>query len=196
MPRVRSRILLLLATAVSAALLSARAGGAPAMAPPGVAASDSDSVFIRATAEALEGMRPCTVTRVVDGDTIRCEGLGRVRLLLIDAPERDQGEWAARSRDALATLLPVGTRVRLETDIQERDRFGRLLAYIYLADGVQVNEMMVRMGYALVESYPPNVRHIDPLRRARESARAARRGLWSTGAFECTPREHRGRQCE
>lgn len=193
---MRSRVLLSLAASLIAALAISGTAREPVIGLPEMAASDTDSVFIRASAEALAHMKPCTVERVVDGDTIRCVGLGRVRLLLIDAPERDQGEWAARSSDALAGLLPVGATVHLETDIQERDRFGRLLAYIYLPEGVQVNELMVRMGYAVVVSYPPNVRHIDPLRRARSLAQVERRGLWSTNAFDCTPRDHRGRKCE
>lgn len=158
--------------------------------------SDSDSVFLRATAEALESMTPCEVTDVIDGDTIRCGELGRVRLLLIDTPERDQKPWGGRAREALAALIPVGSSVRLESDVQPRDRYGRLLAYLYRLDGLQVNEMMVRNGFAEVLVYPPNVRHVDVLRRAREAAREAKRGLWSTEAFECTPRDHRSDTCE
>ena len=158
--------------------------------------ADSDSVFLRATSEALERMTPCEVTDVIDGDTIRCGKLGRVRLLLIDSPERDQTPWGGRAREALTALIPVGSSVRLETDVQLRDRYGRLLAYLYRLDGLQVNEMMVRNGFAEVLVYPPNVRHVDVLRRAREAAREARRGLWSTEAFECAPRDYRADTCE
>jgi micrococcal nuclease len=187
---------MLLAMIAGAVLLSSGAegslprGGAPTV------RADSDSVFLRATSEALERMTPCEVTDVIDGDTIRCGELGRVRLLLIDTPERDQKPWGGRAREALTALVPVGSSVRLDTDVQLRDRYGRLLAYLYRLDGIQVNEMMVRNGFAEVLVYPPNVRHVEVLRRAREAAREARRGLWSTEAFECVPRDHRADACE
>lgn len=160
------------------------------------ARADADSVQLRASAEALARMEPCSVTDVIDGDTIRCDGLGRVRLLLIDTPERDQQPWGERAGAALAELIPEGSEVRLEEDVQPRDQFGRLLAYVYRLDGIQVNELMVLNGFAEVVVYPPNVRHVDVLRSARAAAREAKRGLWSTQAFECVPRDHRAGKCE
>jgi micrococcal nuclease len=141
------------------------------------------------------GTIPCTIARVVDGDTVECAGGTRVRLLLIDAPERDQGPYGATATRALRALVPVGTRAALELDIQQRDRYGRLLAYVYAPDGRMANEEMVRGGYALLSTYPPNIRHVDRMRAALEEAKAARRGLWSTSAFECTPARHRRRAC-
>lgn len=137
----------------------------------------------------------CVVTRVTDGDTFAC-GEERVRMLLIDAPELDQGPYGARSQEALIQLIPAGTHVGLELDVEERDQYGRLLAYVYGQDGQLVNATMVRRGYAIVSVYPPNVKYVDRLRSVQTSAQAARVGLWSGSAFECTPADHRAGRCE
>ena len=74
-----------------------------------------------------------------------------------------------------------GRRVRLELDVEERDRYGRLLAYVYLARPPRlfVNAELVRQGYATVATFPPNVRHVDTFVRLQREAREAGRGLWS-----------------
>jgi endonuclease YncB( thermonuclease family) len=193
--RRQTRLALLVSVVLAAALLAARLPGLSAGAAAPSRAFIADSVALRASAEALSRMTPCPVTEIVDGDTIRCGELGRVRLLLIDTPERDQKPWGARARSALEALLAVGSEARLESDVQARDQYGRLLAYVYRSDGLQVNEMMVRNGYAVVLVYPPNVRHVDPLRTASREAQEAKRGLWSTAAFDCAPRDHRAGRC-
>lgn len=139
----------------------------------------------------------CRVTRVVDGDTFRasCPETVRVRLLLIDSPERDQPPFGAGARSELAHLLPPGTPVTLELDVRPRDQYGRLLAYAFLRDGRMINEEMVRSGFAVVLAYPPNVRYIERMRAGVAAARAARRGLWAVDGFACTPKDHRSRRC-
>lgn len=173
-----------------------RVSESPPLPPASFSSVAGDSVFLRASREALSRMTECTVTDVVDGDTIRCGNSGRVRLLLIDTPERNQEPWGARARGALIAMLPTGSTAWLETDVQVRDQYGRTLAYVYRTDGLQVNELMVRSGFAEVLVYPPNVRHVDVLRSAREAAKDARRGLWSTEAFTCSPRDHRAGRCQ
>ena len=138
----------------------------------------------------------CVVQRIADGDTLVCEGGTRVRLLLIDTPELDQGEAGVRARQALAALLPVGTRTRMEFDVQRLDRYGRTLAYLHLPDGRMANLEMARGGYAVVLTYPPNVRHVEAMRAAVAEAREAGRGLWADDGFACEPREHRRGACE
>ena len=138
----------------------------------------------------------CVIQRVVDGDTIRCEDGRRVRLLLIDAPERDQGPFGALAAAELERLLPRGTAVMLETDVQKHDRYGRLLAYLHLPDGRLVNEEMLRAGFAIVSVYVPNVQHVDRFRAAQKEAEAGRRGLWATPAFACEPAAHRRGACD
>jgi endonuclease YncB( thermonuclease family) len=137
----------------------------------------------------------CVVRRVIDGDTLVCEPGERIRLLLIDAPEMGQGPFGLRARLALEELAPVGATLRLELDAQERDRYGRILAYLHGADGTFINRELVRRGYAVVAVYPPNVRHVELLRAAADSARAERRGLWETSAFECRPADFRAGRC-
>jgi micrococcal nuclease len=138
----------------------------------------------------------CTVERIVDGDTLVCaEAAQRIRMLTIDAPELSQGEAGRRAREELERLLPIGDRARLELDVQERDRFGRILAYLHAEDGRLINEEMVRSGYAVVAVYPPNVRHVERLRVAAEEARRENRGLWAEEAFDCPPADHRAGRC-
>ncbi len=137
----------------------------------------------------------CTVATIVDGDTLVCEGGERIRLLLVDAPESDQSDFGLRSKLALEELLAVGARARVELDVQERDRYGRVLAHLYAPDGTWVNRALVRRGYAVPLVYPPNVRHVEAIRAAADSARAERRGLWEVDAFDCLPVDFRAGRC-
>ena len=136
----------------------------------------------------------CAVARVIDGDTIECAGGVRVRLLLIDAPELRQGRFGTLARRKLEELLPRGSVATLELDVQREDRYGRTLAYVRQGD-VFVNRALVRSGVAVVSVYPPNVRYVDELRLAADSARADRSGLWATSAFECLPSDYRRGRC-
>ena len=129
-----------------------------------------------------------SVVRVVDGDTIVVR-LGtvdeRIRLIGIDTPEtvdpRTPVEcFGKEASDHLAGLLPPGTPVRLERDVEARDRFDRLLAYVYrVDDGTFVNLALAEDGYADVATFPPNVAHVDEFVAAVARARGEGRGLWS-----------------
>ncbi len=124
-----------------------------------------------------------TVTGIVDGDTLDVAfGGERVRLLGIDTPEVHGGaECFGREASAHAAgLVPVGAAVVLRLDVEERDRYGRLLAYVWRADGLFVNEAMVRDGYAAAFPVPPNVAHAGSLSAAERAAREEGRGLWSS----------------
>lgn len=148
-----------------------------------------------ACAQATPTRVACTVRTVSDGDTLRCAEGNRVRLLLIDAPERDQEPFGQQARAALLALAPVGSVLYLEYDIQPRDQFGRTLAYVFDAEGVMINDAIVRAGWADVLVYAPNVRYVERIRAARDEARNAKRGLWATNGFDCTPRDHRAGRC-
>ena len=136
----------------------------------------------------------CTVESITDGDTFRCTGGRRVRLLTIDTPEMDQPPFGAASRAKLAELLPIGSSATLELDVQREDQYGRTLAYVR-RPGVLVNRALVRSGMAVVAVYPPNVRYVEVLRAAADSARADKAGLWATNGFECLPADHRAGRC-
>jgi micrococcal nuclease len=127
------------------------------------------------------------VVRVVDGDTIivRLHGAKeRVRLIGIDTPESVkpgtpvQCYAKAASRETHALL--DGRSVRLVADVEARDRYGRLLAYIYRRpDGLFVNAELARRGYARQLTIPPNVRFADRFGALVREARNAGRGLWT-----------------
>lgn len=121
--------------------------------------------------------RSCTVAFVTDGDTFNCRDGSKVRLLLVDAPE--DGPYGDLARDALAGLLSVGRTFRLEVDSRETDKQGRVLAYVFLADGRMVNEMMVREGYAFLKPDEINRKYLPDLRTAEAAARETGRGLWA-----------------
>jgi len=126
--------------------------------------------------------REAKVSRVIDGDTAVLEGGARVRFLGIDAPEMERdgrpAEYLAhQSKDFVADLIQ-GKTVRLEYDRERYDRYGRLLAYLFLPDGVMVNLVVVRQGLARVYSQAPNLRHQEALNAAQQEAMAAGCGLW------------------
>lgn len=141
-----------------------------------------------------DAQQTCRITRIVDGDTVDCDAQ-RIRLLLIDTPERNQPPFGAQAAAALAQLTPVGSTVRLDFDVRRTDRYGRTLAYLYTEGGVFVNEALVRAGYAVPVVYPPNVRHVERIRAAAEQAKAARAGLWSADGFACLPGDARAGRC-
>jgi micrococcal nuclease len=128
-----------------------------------------------------------TVVRVVDGDTIVVRLAGgeeTVRLVGIDTPEtvdprRPVGCFGFEASRRTKALLPVGTRLRLERDVEARDRYGRVLAYVYRADDhTFVNLALAEEGYAEPLTIPPNVTYADRFAAAAAAARAAGRGLW------------------
>jgi micrococcal nuclease len=125
------------------------------------------------------------VVRVVDGDTIhvRVDGhLEKVRYIGVNTPEvhhPSKGEEpGGREAHAVNRRLVEGKRVRLELDVQSRDRYGRLLAYVWIGD-TMINAELVRLGYAQVMTVPPNVRHQALFLKLQRDARQSNRGLWT-----------------
>lgn len=145
--------------------------------------------------ETRRATQPCTITRIVDGDTIDCARIGRVRLIGMDTPEANQPPYGAQASAALAALIPVGTEVQLESDVDARDQYGRLLAYIWHGRSM-INWRMVREGWAVLLTYQPNVQYVDWLIDAERRAREEKRGLWATGGFDCRPADHRRNRCQ
>lgn len=133
-----------------------------------------------ASAASLEG----PVVRVVDGDTIHVR-LGthveKVRYIGVNTPEvhhpRKGEQPGGREAMAVNRALVAGRTVRLETDVRARDRYGRLLAYVWVGE-VMVNAELVRRGYAQVMTIPPNVRHQALFVKLQRDARESDRGLW------------------
>jgi micrococcal nuclease len=131
------------------------------------------------------GETPAELVRVIDGDTIVVrlpEGSEeRVRYIGMDTPEEprsgDPGGPLSGEATAVNEVLVADGDLRLEFDRDLRDDFGRLLAYVF-ADGVLVNEELVRRGLAVARSYPPNTARDEELAAAEREARAAGRGIW------------------
>ncbi len=128
------------------------------------------------------------VVKIVDGDTIyvRIDGRARekVRYIGVDTPEtkhpRIGVEPFGPEASALNRALLEGRRVELRFDRRLRDRYGRLLAYVYReSDGLFVNAELVRRGLAEAMRVPPNVRYAARFEVLEQEARAARRGMWS-----------------
>ncbi|GAB4262533.1 MAG: hypothetical protein Kow00122_18940 [Thermoleophilia bacterium] len=127
------------------------------------------------------------LVRVVDGDTIVVRLAGgrkeRVRYLGIDTPEtvhpQKPVEWMGAEATAENSRLLGSGPLRLVTDVEKRDRYGRLLAYVW-AGPVFVNWELVRNGYAYVSTVPPNVRFVKEFVGAQRAARAAGLGLWGS----------------
>jgi micrococcal nuclease len=127
------------------------------------------------------------VVRVVDGDTIAVALAGRVervRYVGIDTPESVKPDTPvqcyAHKAAAENARLVAREQVRLVLDAEPRDRFGRLLAYVYRArDGLFVNAALVRGGFARTLTIPPNVRFAARFRALAAQARNGGRGLWS-----------------
>lgn len=121
------------------------------------------------------------VVRIMDGDTIVVAGVGTVRYLGIDTPElhhpkKPVERFAARAALANRALVE-GRDVRLETDVEPRDAYGRLLAYVYVGP-VMVNAELMRRGMAESFAFAPNTRHRRLFDRLERAARAAHRGQW------------------
>ena len=136
-----------------------------------------------------------TVVRATDGDTLKLANGERVRLIGIDTPEssnnpktRKDSQRTGQQIDEIITMgkqaaaftkqLVEGKNVRLEFDVQQRDRYGRLLAYVFLEDGRFVNAEIIKAGYAQVMTIPPNVKYQDLFLKLHREAREERRGLW------------------
>jgi micrococcal nuclease len=135
------------------------------------------------TPAAAEGL----VLKVVDGDTIHVLVSGRrekVRYIGVDTPETKHPtkgvQCYGRAASAFNERLGGGERVRLVRDVEARDRYGRLLAYVYRArDGLFVNAELARLGYAQPLAIAPDVRHAARFASLAREARRTGRGLWS-----------------
>ncbi len=125
--------------------------------------------------ENIKALETSIITEVVDGDTVVLSSGERMRLIGIDSPESSEaGFGEARAK---LTSLVLNKEVRLERDTSDRDRYGRLLRYLWIGDTF-INLEMVRSGWARAYRYPPDTRYADQLSKAEEQARARELGLW------------------
>lgn len=130
---------------------------------------------------------PVHVAEVIDGDTIALSDRRLVRLIGINTPELGKDgapdePLARAARERLAGWVN-GQAVTLIPGIEERDRHGRLLAYLILADGRDAQELLLREGLAALVAIPPNLRFLARYQAAAEQARRPRRGIWGDPHF-------------
>jgi micrococcal nuclease len=128
-----------------------------------------------------------SVTKIVDGDTFwvdnGTEKGEKVRLIGVDTPEtRRTGKkeigYYGQEAKAFASKLISGKLVKLVFDVDKYDQYNRTLAYVYLEDGTFLNAELVKQGYAMVMTVPPNVRFVDTFLQLQQEARENNRGLW------------------
>lgn len=139
------------------------------------------------------------IVKIIDGDTFQVLFNGKkesVRLIGIDTPETRRNRKAKKdaertnedleaiiemgksSKKFLQSLIKEGDTITLEFDVQERDRYGRLLAYAYLDDGRMINEIVIRNGFASPMTIPPNIKYEDIFLESYRYARENNLGLW------------------
>ena len=127
----------------------------------------------------------------MDGDTLDISIGGHevtTRLIGIDTPETKKPGtpvecWGPEATAFLENLAPPGTALLVQRDVEGRDHFGRLLAYVFrMADGLFINREIVKLGYAESLSIPPNTTHADDFEALAQRARQERLGLWQCGS--------------
>jgi micrococcal nuclease len=136
-----------------------------------------------ADAPASPGRGKARVTAVTDGDTITLSGIGKTRLIGIDTPEvYGHQECYGQAASAFTErVLKPGRVVKVRIGRESHDRYGRTLAYVWLADGTFFNEMLAARGYATPLTIPPNDDYARRFLAAARRARSAGRGLWADG---------------
>lgn len=131
------------------------------------------------------------VSKVSDGDTIKIkynDKMETLRLIGVDTPESvhldkkkniPEGKIASDyTKDRLE-----GKEIKLEFDVQARDKYGRLLAYVYI-DGKMYNEELLEKGYARLATYPPNVKYVDNFTKIQSKAIKSKKGFWKNNIWE------------
>ncbi|NTU46660.1 hypothetical protein HGA88_03455 [Candidatus Roizmanbacteria bacterium] len=140
------------------------------------------------TVSPLPAPQIAKVTRVIDGDTVEIETGQKVRYIGMDTPEMPSKNKKADCFALEATEknkeIVLGKTVRLQTDVSDTDKYGRLLRYVFLNEptasgsGLFVNKFLLEEGYATVLTIPPDVAFSDSFRTAQKEAMKQNKGLW------------------
>lgn len=134
-----------------------------------------------------------SVLRIIDGDTIEVNSNGvleKIRLIGVNTPEtvdpRKKVECFGKEASRFVTDILVGTSVSLEADASqgERDRYGRLLRYVYLSDGSLLNKTIIAEGYGYEYTYNVPYRYMNEFKDAERTAQKLEKGLWADGVCE------------
>ncbi len=138
------------------------------------------------------------VTSVHDGDTVSIKvesfagfplKIERVRLIGIDAPELGQDPWGRKAKRHLKKLISEsGWAVNVEFDVEQRDKYGRLLGYLWSKkNGTLINERMIENGYAVLFTFPPNVRYAERIVEYQKRAQSKGLGIWGMKGLTQNP---------
>jgi micrococcal nuclease len=140
-------------------------------------------------------LQKALVHQVHDGDTITLRLNGkkyRTRLIGIDAPEIKQRPWGRRAKEHLIQIMKrTKWTVYVETDEEQIDKYGRLLAYIFTKKHVLINEKMINDGYAVIFPIEPNTKYSERFSKAETRAREAKKGIWGPQGLRESPAEWR-----
>lgn len=131
------------------------------------------------------------VVSVVDGDTFKIiynQKEEKVRLIGIDTPESVHADKSKNTKygkiaSEYVKELLKSQNVKLEFDVSSKDKYGRLLAYVYLENGEMLNEKLLKEGYAQMATYPPNVKYVENFKKMQKQARENKVGFWKEDAF-------------
>lgn len=160
------------------------AGQSPVLSKPKITNEKTNEANVQNVLESQNKSQSETfkVTRVIDGDTIEIEGGERVRYIGIDTPETVDPRKPVQCFGVEASKknkeLVEGKMVRLEKDITDRDKYNRLLRYVFV-DNVFINLELVKQGFAYSYSYPPDIKYQDQFLKAQQEAEKTKQGLWS-----------------
>ncbi|MGD8483335.1 MAG: thermonuclease family protein [Thioalkalispiraceae bacterium] len=130
-----------------------------------------------------------SVDKVYDGDTVRLADQRKIRIIGINTPERARDDkpaepYALQASQALQQLLHNQPRVKIRYGKEKHDRYGRLLAHVFLTDGRNLTELLLRQGMGLALTVPPNLWRYECYQRAEQSARQAGAGLWQHPRYQ------------
>lgn len=148
------------------------------------------SIFQAKPIQATEGKY--FVTEVVDGDTYKINYEGKeqkIRLIGVDTPESvhpdktKNTQYGKQASNHVKQLIE-NQYISLEFDVSTTDKYGRLLAYVYLEDGEMLNAKLIKEGYAQVATYPPNIKYVDTFKSLQEEARKNKVGFWKEEVFK------------
>jgi len=145
-------------------------------------------VFFLLSCNTLQDYSKIEVSEVIDGDTVRLSNGKLLRYIGLDTPEirvKRNGQFIyspqpfSQEAKEYNRNLVEGRRIRVEFDTTKQDRYGRLLGYCFV-DEVFVNAKLIEEGYAVLYTYPPNVKYVDLFVKLQKAARKERRGLWGS----------------
>lgn len=131
-------------------------------------------------------------TKYKTGDYGKSPNIIKLRMLGMDAPETQQQDWGKKATEFLKQELSDDKYIFIETDIEPRDRYGRLLAYVYDSRGISINEKMLREGYAELLILGANDKYATSFKAAEAYAKQHELNIWSKdGGLEMSPYKYR-----